>query len=605
MRGKLVAFDGSTFFISDTCGDVTGDDPDGFFYIDTRHLSSWLLFVDGQRIYPLTSRTVDYYSARVVGALGLPLVHENPDMTIHRNRIVSDGVHEDVMIANHAQTPRPVVVELRYEADFAELLDVKQQESRDRHTDIDVTGKDVTISYANGQFRHATRISFSVAGDIRPDRARFELELQPHEQWEMCIDISCIDGDGIHAPRVGHDGFGHLHPQMSKDLRQWFEEAPTIAADRPSIAETYKQSLLDLAALRYHPFPGEDVSLPAAGLPWFMTLMGRDCLLASYMSLPFAPELAQVTLETLAGLQASEDDVPRRRPGQDSTRAALQRVDMLGERPYSPYYGSHDATPLFLILLDEYERWTGDRELVRRLEPAARAALRWIVDHGDLDGDGYLEYFKRSPVGLDNQCWKDSSNSILFADGRQAEGPIAACEVQGYAYDAMHRSARLARLAWDDTELAGKLETDAAALAERFRGDFWCEQRKHPALALDGSKQHVDSLTSNIGHLLWSGILDDDQAAEVAAHLVGDELFSGLGCSHDVAGRHGLQPGRVPQRERVAARHRDRRRGAATLRLSRRGVPVGEVLARRRRRFRSSTAGAIRRLRPRRNLTAG
>ena len=199
-------------------------------------------------------------------------------------------------------------------------------------------------------------------------------------------------------------------------------------------------------------------------------------------------------------------------------------------RPHSPYFGSADATPLFLILLDEYHLWSGDDSLVRELETNARAALAWIADSGDRDGDGYVEYERRNATtGLINQCWKDSWNSIQFADGRLARGPIATCEIQGYAYDAQRRSARLAREVWSDEALAERLEHRAGDLRDGFRRDFWVQERGCYALALDGDKRQVDSLTSNIGHLLWSGILDDGEAATIAERLLNDELYSGWG----------------------------------------------------------------------------
>jgi glycogen debranching enzyme len=202
----------------------------------------------------------------------------------------------------------------------------------------------------------------------------------------------------------------------------------------------------------------------------------------------------------------------------------------MGERPHSPYYGTADATPLFLILLDEYERWTGDADLVGELEPAARAALQWIDHYGDLDGDGYVEYQTRNPqTGLVNQCWKDSWNSIAFADGRLAEGPIACCEIQGYVYDAKRRAARLTRAVWDAPSLADRLDAEALALRERFLEDFWIPERACFALALDGDKRPVDSLTSNIGHLLWSGVVDEERAEAVVAHLMDAPLYSGWG----------------------------------------------------------------------------
>ncbi len=200
------------------------------------------------------------------------------------------------------------------------------------------------------------------------------------------------------------------------------------------------------------------------------------------------------------------------------------------ERPHSPYYGSADSTPLFLTLLDEYERWSGDRETVSHLEFAARAALKWIDRYGDRDGDGYVEYERRNPeTGLENQCWKDSPDSIKYADGRLAKLPRATCEIQGYVYDAKMRCARLARAVWNDFDLAARLESEAQQLKSRFNHDFWIEDRSFFALALDGDKQRVDSLTSNIGHLLWSGIADVDKAAACVGHLVGKRLFSGWG----------------------------------------------------------------------------
>ena len=203
----------------------------------------------------------------------------------------------------------------------------------------------------------------------------------------------------------------------------------------------------------------------------------------------------------------------------------------LGKIPHTPYYGTHDATMLWLILLDEYEKWSGDTQFVRRMEPHARAALAWIEGPADLDGDGYVEYRKRSSSdkALDNHCWKDSDDSIRFADGRKAQPPIATCELQGYAYDARLRTARLLRDVWQDDETAARLEREAAELKRRFNRDFWVKSRRHHALALDGDKNQVDAMTSNTGHLLWSGIVDEARAAAVVRRLMQPDMFSGWG----------------------------------------------------------------------------
>jgi len=233
----------------------------------------------------------------------------------------------------------------------------------------------------------------------------------------------------------------------------------------------------------------------------------------------------------LAARQAHvRDDFHEQEPGKILHELRLGELTSRGERPHSPYFGTADATPLFLVLLDEYHRWSGDDQLVRTLAPNARAALAWIEDSGDLDGDGYVEYQCRNPTtGLVNQCWKDSWDSIQFADGTLAQGPIATCEIQGYVYDATRRGARLAREVWDDQALSARLEQRAGDLRTRFRRDFWMPERGCHALALDGDKRQVDSLTSNIGHLLWSGILDDSEAAATAELLLDEQLCSGWG----------------------------------------------------------------------------
>jgi glycogen debranching enzyme len=212
--------------------------------------------------------------------------------------------------------------------------------------------------------------------------------------------------------------------------------------------------------------------------------------------------------------------------------------------PHSPYYGTHDATPLWLIVLEEYERWSGDDRFVRAMEPHARAALAWLEGPADLDGDGYIEYRKRSDSdrALDNHCWKDSDDSILFADGRKAEPPIATCELQGYAYDARLRTARLMRELWNDPETADRLEREAAGLKRRFNRDFWVKGRGHFALALDGEKRQVDSLTSNTGHLLWSGIVDERKAGGVVRRLLRDDVFSGWGVRSMSSADAGFNP---------------------------------------------------------------
>jgi glycogen debranching enzyme len=332
-------------------------------------------------------------------------------------------------------------------------------------------------------------------------------------------------------------------PGGRTSLAKWLEDAPTLDSSWPALKRIYLKSLTDLAALRYYPRISPEFALPAAGLPWFMTLFGRDSILTSLQSLPYTPELAETTLmlHVLQGVRV--DDFRDEEPGKILHEFRWGELTAFEERPHSPYYGSCDATPLYLILLDEYERWTGNGQMVQELEHAARAALKWIDEYGDRDGDGYVEYERRNKeTGLENQCWKDSWNSIVFADGELAKLPRATCEIQGYVYDAKMRCARLARQFWHDAALADKLERQALDLKTRFNKDFWIEDGEFFALALDGDKRQVDSLTSNIGHLLWSGIVDKDKAEKCATHLMSDRLFSGWGVRTMASNMKGYNP---------------------------------------------------------------
>ena len=318
---------------------------------------------------------------------------------------------------------------------------------------------------------------------------------------------------------------------MQRSLDEWLAAAPRLECDSESLRSTYRRSLVDLAALRFSPLTSGGRSLPAAGLPWFMTIFGRDSIFTSLQALPFASELAATTLRELGSRQGTNiDDFRDEDPGRILHEMRFGEMTAFEERPHSPYYGCADATPLYVVLLDEYERWTGDRKLVREFEHEARAALDWIDNYADLMGNGYISYRRRNEkTGLENQCWKDSWDSISYRDGRLPGFPRATCELQGYAYDAKVRGARLAREIWKDTSLAKRLEREAADLKRRFNRDFWVEDGEYFALALDVDGNKVDALASNNGHLLWSGIVDKSKAKAVVRHLMGPRLFSGWG----------------------------------------------------------------------------
>jgi glycogen debranching enzyme len=539
MRSALLLLDGSTFFLSRENGDVESRQPQGFFFSDVRHLSEWRLLVDGKPLKPLTSRSVDYFSGRIVAA---PETND-PPLSIERNRFVAEGAHEDILVSNHSPEERLLKIELCFAADFADVLEVQQPGAFGGEPRIDVGTRSATLSFDQDGFRRGTRLTFNRRGSMQRDRVAFDVLLAPHQRWTLCVDITPIEDSKPRPPLLRCGSFGAPEPEMPATLEEWVAQAPELDADADDLCKVYHRSLVDLASLRIRPRADLRWAMPAGGVPWFLTVFGRDSLIASYEALPFEPTLARATLKTLAEQQAAErDDFRDAEPGKILHELRRGKLVRLGLDPHGPYYGTHDATQLFLILLDEYERWTGDIGFVRELETAARRAVDWIDEHADLDGDGYLEYESRSAKGLRNHCWKDSDDAIQFGGGRTADPPIATCEIQGYTYDARLRTARLAREVWQDEDLAADQERKATRLRERFNRDFWSEELGFYVLALDGQKRQVDAITSNPGHLLWSGIIPKRRAKAVVERILRQDLFSGWGIRSLSSEMRGFNP---------------------------------------------------------------
>lgn len=527
--------DGSTFVVSDRLGDVSGDagsGEHGFFSDDTRFISRWVLRVGDAPLELLGLDQSVHFAAQYFLS---PRVRpdEQVPCSIMRRRVIDHVWLEEITVVNHRHEAVEIDVRLEADSDFADLFEVKDGAVRERVVEHVVAGDSLTLSYSSGEFTRSAEIVASCSAEVTRSGFRFRPQVEPGEQWSVTVTVIPHEAQpGVRfSDREPRGGFADLTRAKSAELETWLARAPQLESESQSIMRTYRASLGDLGALRLHPDLAAGATLPAAGLPWFMALFGRDSIITSLQALPYIPELAATTLRVLAAHQATtRDDFHEQEPGKILHELRFGELTASGERPHSPYFGSADATPLFLVLLDEYERWTRDDALVRELEPHARAAIAWIDASGDADGDGYVEYFRRNDdTGLLNQCWKDSWDSMQFADGSLARGPISTCEIQGYVYDALQRCARLAREAWDDPPFAQGLEQRAERLRAGFRRDFWMPGRNCPALALDGTKRQVDSLTSNIGHLLWSGILDEDEAAATAEHLMGEQLYSGWG----------------------------------------------------------------------------
>jgi glycogen debranching enzyme len=553
---QINCLEGSTFMVSDLVGDA-GPDPDevlGLFYRDMRHLSRWQLAIDGERLDTLSNGEPGYPAATFFLAGPGSTVYQNPNLSVIRERRLGAGsgedLHEKLTVINSGREEIVVELSMTFDADFADLFEVKDRQLTKRGTiSRRVHSHEVELSYQREDFERRT-IVHAQGARLSQGAAVFLLRLAPAESWSRTLQVSF---ESV-APRVEPAAAGG--PPSSKinrppginhgdQMDAWLEAAPELRASWDNLRHTYDRSLRDLAALRLHAqaLP-EGAAIPAAGLPWFMAVFGRDSLITSYQALPFVPQLASATLQVLARRQAKVwDDFRDAEPGKILHELRFGELTYFQDWPQSPYYGSADSTPLFLILLDEYERWSGDTDLVAELEPHARAALDWLEHHGDLDGDGYLEYQRRNlDSGLENQGWKDSWGSIVHPDGQLASLPRATCELQGYAYDARIRTARLAREVWRDNATAERLERDAADLKTRFNSDFWVDGDDFFALALDGDKQQVRTLTSNMGHLLWSGIVDDSKVDAVVDHLMGDLLFSGWGVRTLAMGQPAFNP---------------------------------------------------------------
>jgi len=537
---NISILDGSTFLVSSPNGDIEAapNAPQGLFYKDMRHLSKWKLTVEGLSLSVLSADANEYYFAQHFCIPPTGTIYKNPTISIVRRRSVAEGFVEELTVLNHGTEAEELELRLEVGCDFADLFEVKDALAKKGEFYQKIRDRRLILGYRRGSFVRETMIgSTTRATEETVNSLVFRITLQPKSSWTTKFYVTPLMGETMQAAPAKDRGTA-----IREGLKEWLEQAPSVTC-HPEAERIYARNLVDIAALRFRPDNMPDDSLPAAGLPWFMAVFGRDSLITSYQMLPFAPELAKTTLHALAASQGKQEvELTEEEPGRILHELRFGELTHFRERPQAPYYGASDTTPLFLVLLDEYERWSGDVDLVRSLQPNARAALDWIDHYGDRDGDGYIEYQRKTTLGLENQCWKDSWNSILFHDGSLAPTPRATCEIQGYAYDAKVRCARLARQIWKDEAFASKLEDQAAELKRRFNHDFWIPDRQFFALALDGHKRKVDSLCSNIGQLLWSGIVDDDKVSAVRNHLMGPKMFSGWGIRTMAEGEGGYNP---------------------------------------------------------------
>jgi glycogen debranching enzyme len=532
----LTILEGSTFCLSDDLGDISGE-TSGFFALDTRFLSRLVLRVDGARPLPLSAGRLQHFAAAFY--LRNPRVHTLPgdSLSIARQRFVGTGLQERISVRNESMERLVFELSVELAADFADIITVKLHDfalGDPEHAPPLPPQAPVRHEAASGALvfeeedgEASTRVVLSRPGQLIDGKVVFPLELDPHESWDVRLDVLPSLG-GEHVEIVSAlerlDGEREV---LGDVVEAWTLRVPKLRGGWEALRRAFDQSIADLAALRIR--SGEERRpLFAAGMPWFMTVFGRDTAITSLQTMLLGPDLAAGALDVLARLQATVDD-----PAIDAEPGKIVhevRSGRAAETWFAQYYGSVDSTPLFLCLLAETFRWTDDTSLVTRLKEPALRALEWIDRYGDADGDGFVEYRRRTERGLANQSWKDSGDSQRFHDGRMAEPPIAPVEVQGYVFDAKRGLAEIARKAWRDAELADRLEADAARLQARFDEAFWVSERGgFYALALDGEKRHVDSRCSNMGHLLWSGIVPPERVRTIADQLLSEGLWSGWG----------------------------------------------------------------------------
>ncbi|MDT5412830.1 MAG: hypothetical protein QOG14_5050, partial [Mycobacterium sp.] len=530
--GTVTLLEGATFCISATAGDVHRDRPHGLFVADTRILSCWRLAVDGHPVENL-STSEDPGEPFHATFIGRTLPREwvaDSTMLVLRSRFVGEGMREDVVLRNLGPEPVGVTVTLAADADFADLFAVKEGRAHTPHgVGVDIGATSLTFTLAGAEDTRSAVITATGSPLVTAGRFTFRTVVPARSQWSTCFAVEAsIDGRRLKPRHTCGEPIEASAP--ARRLQAWRLSNPRISTADDALATSIKAGARDLGALQIEDPHHPDCPVVAAGAPWFMALFGRDSLLTAWMTLTLDPRLALCTLHTLTRLQGVRvDPLTEEEPGRILHEVRLGPDAALALGGGTTYYGTADATPLFVMLLGELDRWGGLPDDDRpSLVAAADRALQWVLEYGDADGDGFVEYRRHTDRGLVNQGWKDSFDGVNHADGHFAVPPIALCEVQAYVYAAYRARAGLAEADGDATT-AQRWRSKAARLKAAFNLAFWMPEQQAFALALDGAKEQVDAIASNMGHCLWTGIVDDDKAALVAERLLQPDMFTGWG----------------------------------------------------------------------------
>ncbi len=527
--GAVTILNGTTFALAAANGDMDGTRPHGFFFRDTRFVSGWRLRVNGKDVEPLAGTAIEPYRAMFVGRVGGNALESESHVIVERHRSLDGGMVERIVVHNYSNETFAVTVQLEVSADFADLFDVKAGIRRAGDGSMSHHGKDgLEFSGTAGDHRLLVRIR-DYQAVAAPGGLEYRIALPPQGEWvtEVAIEPS-IDGRGSEQDaRMGQAAGAASFPAVRQ--REWKEQVPSVEVAHYEVGRALLTGRRDLGSLRIFDAAHDGRVVVAAGAPWFMALFGRDSLLASFLSLSVDSSLALGTIQALAELQGTgTNPQTEEEPGKilHEVRLGSSQSPELGSS--GAYFGSVDSTPLFVTVAGELTRWGVGGQTLHRLLPAIDAALGWIERTCAKDPHGFLAYRRSTPTGLANQGWKDSWDGVTFADGRVAEAPLALCEVQGYVYTAYLARALIAQQAGDE-ETTQHYAAKARRLKDRFNEKFWMADRGYFALAIDGDGRQVDSCASNMGHSLWSGIVDHDKAPQVARTLMSPEMFTGWG----------------------------------------------------------------------------
>ncbi|GLV52330.1 amylo-alpha-1,6-glucosidase [Thermobispora bispora] len=521
--------EGTSFCVSTRTGDIVSGGAQGVYHADTRLLSRWELRIDDVPVEPLQVLSDQPYHARFIGRTQPRPGRAESTLLVVRDRYVGGGLREDIRLRNESDETVGCLVNIHLASDIADLFEVKVGRVQHVH-DVDTVTEGSTLRIFSPSRSRGVVLRTEDAL-VAPGRLSFRVVVPARGEWSTKIQANpIIDGEEVQARFSAHFPVQSAEPAVR--FAAWDRDIPRVRTTHRALARALERSREDLGSLRL--FDQDKPDQPptiAAGAPWFMTLFGRDSLLTSWMALPLDQSLALGTLRRLAELQGKkEDPITEEEPGKipHELRSGVQtQVSVHGG---SCYYGSVDATPLFVMLLGELRRWGLHDEAVDELLPAADAALRWIEEYGEKQGpiEGLLWYRRKTDQGLQNQGWKDSFDGINYADGRLAKAPIALAEVQGYVYAAYTARYHFAVEAGDE-ETARRCAQRANRIRRLFNELFWLSDRGYYAVGIDGAGRPIDSLASNMGHCLWTGIVDEDKAPSVVHHLMSDEMFTGFG----------------------------------------------------------------------------